>query len=143
MEIPAASIAQVQRLRDGRLVEIADDVCGTVKQLQEIDKSLRVRHSDVTGLFVLYQLLDSGEEHLVFTTPFLDQRVVDRFRKIAQPGYDYAAELDQIDRAADKPHDDRMRDKVEDAAERLAHAIRTDLKKARPGPVYVPPDLYE
>jgi hypothetical protein len=135
MEIPAASIAQVQRLRDGRLVEIADDVCGTVKQLQEIDKSLRVRHSDVTGLFVLYQLLDSGEEHLVFTTPFLDQRVVDRFRKIAQPGYDY--------RAADKQHDDRMRDKVEDAAERLAHAIRTDLKKARPGPVYVPPDLYE
>jgi hypothetical protein len=130
MEIPAASIAQVQRLRDGRLVEIADDVCGTVKQLQEIDKSLRVRHSDVTGLFVLYQLLDSGEEHLVFTTPFLDQRVVDRF-------------LPHTARAPHTPPHDRMRDKVEDAAERLAHAIRTDLKKARPGPVYVPPDLYE
>jgi hypothetical protein len=141
MQIPAASISQVQRLRDGRLVEISDDVCNVVKDLQALDPNVRVRHSDATGLFVLY-FDKEGDEQLIFTSPFLDQRVVERFRQISEPGYDYAAELDRIDNAAEREHDARMKEKVEEASERLAHAIRTDLKKAEPGKLYVPPDLY-
>lgn len=142
MEIPAASISQVMRLRDGRMAAIDDDVCGVVKQLQEINPALRVRFSEAAELFVVYQILDNGEEHLVTTTPELDGRLVKRIAEIAAPGYDYGAELDRLDKAAKKRQQDEWDEQTQEALEKLSWAIRHDLKKAKPGPMYVPPDAY-
>lgn len=142
MEIPSASISQVQRLRDGRMVSIDDDVCGVVKQLQEIDPALRVRFSEATELFVVYQKLDDDTEHLVTTTPTLDGRIVKRIQEIAAPGYDYSAELDKLDREAKKRQQDEWDEQTQEALEKLSWAIRHDLKKAKPGPTYIPPDVY-
>jgi hypothetical protein len=142
MDIPAASVSQILHLKDGRVCEIEDDVSSVVKDLQEIDRGFRVRYSEATELFVLYHVDENGVESLVRTTPVLDKRLVNRIREIAAPGYDYAGELERLDREAKKRQDDEHAEKMGDLHERLAHAIRTDLKKAEPGGVYVPPDVY-
>lgn len=132
-EIPAASMAQVVRGRGGAFVCIEDDVCSIASQLQEIDSRLRLRYSTSGGYFVVYQLLDDGSEHLVTTCVELDARLVRKIRRLTHESYDLATELDDRDRAYERDLDDRFSQRVGDAAQRLRHAMRSDL--GLPGPV--------
>lgn len=142
MEIPAASISQFVSTSRGHRVLVEDDVSNVARDLRAIDPGLRLYWSEVTGLFAVVFTDQHGNEQLVFTSPDCDQRIVNRMREIARPDYDLVGELERLDRAARQQAEHDASERMGDAHERLAHAIRQDLRKARPGPVYLPPDVY-
>lgn len=126
MELSAATLAQVRRGKDGRMVIVDDDVSNVVRDLQAIDPSLRVRFSEAAGYFAVYQ--DLGDrEHLVTTAQELDPRIVERVSELASKAYDYVAEVEQQDNAAERAKDHRLHEQVGEIGERLAHAMRKDL----------------
>jgi hypothetical protein len=137
MEIQPASIAQVRAGRNGRKVLIEDDVLHIAKRLQEIDRSLRLRWNEQGEFFVVYQVLD-GSEKLVLTARELDERIVQRVRKIAHPSYDYVAEMERMDRRAEKDADHRFHEQTGEIGERMAHALRKDLQAQNK--VFIPDD---
>lgn len=129
MEIQPATLAQVQRAADGRMVEIPDDVANVAKDLQTIDPSLRLRWSEVSGHYAVYQHFEHPngviEDHLVLTAQECDQRIVKRVERIAHSSYDFEAELAK----GAKGREDRseFRESLGDYGERLEHALRRDL----------------
>jgi hypothetical protein len=132
VEISPARLAQVQTARGGQFVEITDDVQNVAADLAAIDPGLRLRYSEAGGYFVVYhvQELPDGKrrEHLVTTAQELDQRLVQRIRAIdARTGYDYARELDRLEREAEQQRDREFSERTGPIAERLAHAVRHDL----------------
>lgn len=126
MELTAATLAQVQRARNGRLVLVEDDVCGVVKQIQEIEPTLRVRWSENSKHFAVYQVFEGERERLVTTSLELDQRLVERIRKVTQPGYNAAAEADRLDAERVRQVDYEHTQKIGELGEQLLHAIRRD-----------------
>lgn len=126
MELQPASMRQVRRQRDGRMVDIDADVGNVVAQLHELDSRLRVRFAETGGYFVVYEQLEDGKEHLVLTSQTLDARIVERVRQISSPSYDYAAELERQDAAADREADRRLHERVGPIAEEFMHAARRD-----------------
>lgn len=135
LEIQPANITQVARLGDGRLVTISDDVGGVARDLRAIDRSLRLRYSPDQRIYVVYRVCMTGDgevvEELVTTSRTCDQRIVKRIREISHPSYDYAAELDRLDAAADRRADHSFNERVGETGERLAHALRKDLGLGR------------
>lgn len=133
MEIPAsrATLAQVQRGRDGRMVEIEADVCNVAQDLRDIKPSLRLRWSEAGGYFVVYDSIELSDgsvvEHLVLTAQQLDQRIVKEVRKAAGPGYDLVAEMEADDRRIDRERAHAEAERLGNAAERLWHALRQDV----------------
>jgi hypothetical protein len=136
MEITPASLPQIQKGRRGRVVFVDHDAFDIAKRLREIDTSLRLAWNEFGEYFVVYQILrgpnDSEIEHLVTTwdpktNGAPDGRLVERVMKIAHPEYDFAAELDRIDREADKKNDYEFAQKVGPYAERLYHAMRKEM----------------
>lgn len=131
IEITPATLAQVHRTRNGHQIAIDDDVQGVARDLLAIDPSLRLHYDPHGEYYVVKQLVTERDgtvtEKLVTTALELDQRIVHRVRQIAHPSYDYAAELDRVDAAADRERDRRQAELVGPMAERLAHALRKDL----------------
>ncbi len=127
MDLPAGTLAQVRKLKDGRMVVLEDDVCNVVKDIQAIDRSLRVRWSEVSDLFVVYQDLGEGREHLVTTSQVLDQRLVERIRQVVSPDYDYAGALEAAEAEADRQHQHELDEQIGEVGERLHHAMLKDL----------------
>ncbi len=144
MRIEPATINQVITGRGGRKILVEDDVCGVAKQLKEIDDRLALEYNE-SGEYFMILLLGAGlggRPHCVTTCQELHGGVVEHIRRLANGTYDVGAEGDQIDRQADANNDWQFRENVGEISEKLAHAIRTDLKKGHPGPVYLPPDVY-
>lgn len=139
MELQAATLAQMQRARGGRYVLIEEDVGSVVAQIQEIDATLRVRYSEAGGFFVVYQVTDDGEK-LVTTAQELDGRLVQRLQEIAHPEYDYVAELEAKEDAADRARDERFSEQVGEIGERMAWAMRRDTSGIT-GHMRVPRDV--
>lgn len=130
MDVSPASIAQVRQAADGRIVTIDSDVGDIARQLHEIDAGLKLRYSEAGDCYIVYHVTErAGEtvEHLVTTAQELDARIVERIQKIARPGYDFLAEIERLDAAADRAFEARQADKIGDASERLVHAFRKDL----------------
>lgn len=131
MEVQPATLAQVKRLRDGRMIAVDDDVGGVAKDLRAIGRSLRLRYSESAEVFVVYEVHENNDgsvdEHLVTTAQECDQRLVARVRQIADEDYDYAGELDAIQKQKDRDQASHFHDQVGEIGERLAHAIRKDL----------------
>jgi hypothetical protein len=125
--------------RGGRAFLIEDDVCNVARDLQTIDPSLRLRFND-QGKYVVYQVREDGEQ-LVGIYDELDQRIVERAREYTNPAYNLADELDRVDAEREHDRDREFTEQVGDLSERLAHAVREDLRRAVPGPVYIPPDI--
>ena len=132
MEIQPASMAQVVEGRDGRRWGIDDDVGGIAKQLQEIDPKLRLQWNEKREFFMVVEVLEEGDgkstERLVFSAKECDGRIVTRMRQIASPGYDFLAEIDQMDAQAEKDRDHGFSEKIGEAGEVAAHALRKDLE---------------
>ena len=126
MDIQPADLSQVVRARDGNMVLIEDDVLDIAKQLHEIDPRLRVHWSEVSEHFAVYTS-ENEEEHLVTTCQELDQRLVNRIREIAHPSYNYGEELDRIEAKQKAESEQQFSETVGELAERLAHALRSDL----------------
>lgn len=140
-EIVPATLTQVVRGRGGSTILIEDDVCGVAQRLKEIDDSFRLRYNEQGEFFVVYQLTGDGEK-LVTTAQECDARLVERVRRVASDSYDYGAEVTKAEDEADRIKNEQFKEEVGEISERLAHAVREDLRKAIPGPVYIPPDLY-
>lgn len=139
MEINPATIDQVKRAKDGRMVQIDDDVANVARDLREIDPHLRLRYSEAGEAFIVYFKRDQDEEgdgYLVLSATECDQRIVKRVREIASEGYDYAAELDRIDREAKRKQEHAFEEKIGEQGERLAHAVGKDL--GHKPKIYVP-----
>lgn len=142
MEIPAtrANMAQVQRGRDGRMVEITADVCNVAQDLREIRPNLRVCWSDAGNYFVVYEIeeLADGQvkQSMVTTAQQLDQRLVNEVRRIASENYDLVDELDKLDRKIERDQVHAQAERVGEAAELLHHAIRQDFGST--DRIYVP-----
>lgn len=130
LEIQPASLAQVQRSDRGDLIAIDDDVHNVARDLKAIDSGLKLEFDTVEEFFVVSWLhMEDGQvkEKLVLTARDLDQRIVERVRRISLPDYDYVRELERIDREADRRADHEHREQVGPYAERLRHALRKDL----------------
>ena len=141
MEIAPASVAQIKKGRNGRMVTIADDVQGVVNALSQLDPHLRVRYSEAGGYFVVYWTADPSkaeeEDHegnttyLVTTAQDLDHRLVQRVEEVywkhRQPGYSVAKEQDEIDRKAERDNEHAFTEQRGEMYERLAYAMRRDL----------------
>lgn len=129
MDIQPASLAQVRAGRDGRRVTIVDDVGGVAADLQRIDPSLRLRWNELGEYFVVYQVMDNGDEKLVLTALELDPRIVERVEQIASPLYDYGAEVERLDAQAERDSEHRFHERVGPLGEIAAHALRKDLEE--------------
>jgi hypothetical protein len=129
IEVEPGSIAQVQRALSGRLVVIPDDVCNVARDLRAIDRRLVVEAEDDLSVYVVV-LVDGPERKLVTSAKHLDQRIVQRVQKITAEGYDFVAELEELEARADAEQAAKRRELVGDVAEKLGHAFRKDLSRA-------------
>ncbi len=125
-----ANINQVRNI-EGELVEVENDVESIAKRLHDIDPSIFLRLNKVTNAWMVMATDESGKEYIVTTTTELDYRLVDSVGqivyKVRNGHYDFAKELDKIDRAAEKARDDERKEYSGDLAEKLAHAFRQDF----------------
>jgi hypothetical protein len=124
VEIQPASLAVAQRGRNGQLVTIEEDVLNIAQQLREIDPCLSLHWNEGRGVFVVLETLENGDEKLVTVVKEVDQRLVERIRKIASADYDYVKELDMIDAAHDRKIEHDFSEKVGEAGERMYHALK-------------------
>jgi hypothetical protein len=135
MDIEPASLTQIARGRDGKVVAIDDDVSGIAQQLKEIDPQLKLRYSEAGEYFAVYH--DGPEEsYLVTTAQELDGRILQRIRKVASGRYDYVAELDALDARAERERDRAFSEQMGEAHQQLKHALQKDLG-SKPK-IYVP-----
>ncbi|HTA98670.1 MAG TPA: hypothetical protein VK730_13640 [Solirubrobacteraceae bacterium] len=123
-----ASLTQVRAGRNGKLIEIDADVMDICNRIREIDSSLGVDWNEDGNYFRVYQLVQGGEKHVVTTTRELTPEVVEEVRRIANPGYNLASELERLDDQADRDNQHAFQEKVGEGAERLRHAMRKDLQ---------------
>ena len=133
-ELEPIAIQQIYRGKNGRAVEIEDDVLDIVKQIKQVDPNLYVRWSEKGEYFVVYCRLPHeppGTGNVVLMVPELDQRVVSMIQKAAweqkQDDYSLADALDKKDDEADAKRDKEFSEQIGEYAERLAHAIRKDM----------------
>lgn len=138
IEIQPASLGQVVMGRGGRKIYIEDDVGNVARDLRDIDSSLRLMYNERSECFVVYQVtLDSEghvrSEHLVTTAQECDQRLVNRVKKITQPGYDYLKELEKAEAKSKADSEYQLAERLGDAGERLYHAVRKDTMGADTG----------
>lgn len=150
LEISPATINQIRSGRGGRVIEIQDDVACIARDLKDVHEDVRLGFNERGGYFVVYQLDREPAtgavmgEHIVTTwdpevNGELDQRLVQRVRRISQPDYSVADDLDRMDREVEREHDRRFSEQVGEKAELLAHAIRKDLGATNR--IFVPEDI--
>lgn len=149
IEIQPAALAQVHRaLHSGSRVLVGADVQNIAQDLHEIRASLRLEYDPGEDIWIVVDMVverdGSIAEKLVTTWDVekngpVDQRLVQRVREIASPGYDLAAELEKADRQAERNRAHAFRQQVGAAAERLSHALRKDLGM-KGGRAFVPGD---
>jgi hypothetical protein len=130
-EIRPASLTQVLRSQRGQRIVVDDDVQNVARDLRAIRGTLVLEFDPVEEIWIVYdrQTLEDGseQEDLVTTSLTCDQRLVQRVREVASPGYDLVAELDKVEARADRAQDEAFREQVGDAGEKLAWALRKDL----------------
>jgi hypothetical protein len=132
VDIEPGRMAQVTRaLKSGKLISVDDDVQGVANDLHEIDPHLRLSYEPHEDVWIVkYVYLTAGgevKERLVSSFQECDQRIVRRVREINRPGYDFVAELDRLDREAERRKDHEFSEKIGPHAEKLAWALRQDL----------------
>lgn len=135
----AVSLSQFKKGRDGRRLLVTEDVFDVAKGLTAIDPSLCLRWNDVGEYFVVYQRFENGDEKLVTTTHELSPALLRRVEEITHPSYDYVAEMERMDREADKAREHAFNEKVGEIGERLAHAVRKDVQAQNK--VFIPDDV--
>lgn len=134
MEIQPASVDQLAKGKNGNLILITNDVGNVAADLRRISDDLRLRYSDAGDYYVVYrEYLEDGiwKHTLVTTSTECDQRLVKRVEYINSPLYNYAEEVDKLDKAADKAREDAFSEKIGEVGEKIAWAVRKDLGEQR------------
>ena len=131
VQISPATVAQVHRSQRGARVAVTADVQNVARDLQQIRESLVLEFDPVEDFYVVLdrRVMPDGseEDHLVTTALECDQRLVNRVREISSESYDFVAELERVEAAAERDRQHAFREQVGEPAERLAHALRKDL----------------
>lgn len=141
MEIRPATITQLGKGRDGKFVQIADDVQGVANGLNAIDPHIKLRYSEAGGYFVVYWSenpalaeeddAEGNTTYLIFTAQDLDHRIVKKMERVYwecnQPGYSFADVLEKKEAADKASRRHEARERNGEMYERLAHAMRKDL----------------
>lgn len=113
--------------RDG-LVTLEDDVLSIVSQVRErYGDRIKIQWDPHSEFFVFSELCDDRTERLIFTTPELDGRALDRLMRSDSQLRGYEDPYDAAERLQDaerKAHDERVREKVKDPLERLVHEMK-------------------
>lgn len=154
MQVQPASIDQVRRLGDGRMVTITADAGGVADSIRRLDPCLRLRYSERADCWIVYRVHRHGQpcadddpertEDLVLTAQECDHRIVARLEYIdshGRGGYDYAAEIEKAALNARRRQRQEFAERIGDTAERTAHALRRDLGERYRGRAFVPRDI--
>jgi|SRR5215831_14498255 len=143
IEITPASLAHVTKGRGGSFVTIEDDVLDIAKQIQEVHPEFELQYNEEGEYFRVVQATPGYRKHTVTTALEADTRLVNRLKAlVADPEANRQSQVEN-DRRVEANQDHRFSEAVGEASERLAFAIRSELKKGRPGNVYIPPDMYQ
>lgn len=140
-----AGLAQLTRARDGRWVEVADDVAGIAAALARVDPCIRLRFSEAGEHFVVYYRPENGEdEYLIFTATELDHRIVKHMEEVYArcnaPGWSFADELERTEAVAEREKERAWRNEHGEKMERLAYAMLKDTHRDQ-NRIFVPKGL--
>ena len=143
MEIPA--IKEFYSNRDG-LVTMEDDVLSIVAQIREkYGDRIRIAWEPTTESFVLSEYCTDGTERLIFTTPELDGRVLDRLMRADSQSRTYQDPYDAAERAQDDAQreiDARYTEYIGEASAHLVHDFKKEgLEPRLPLTVAIPKDV--
>jgi hypothetical protein len=133
MELRAVKTFYTDRLG---VVELEDDVLSIVRQVREMyGDRVTVNLEPTTGEYVFIEHSDDGTEKLIFTTPELDGRALQRLIASDSQSRGYEDAYEKLEKEQDEAHralDEENLEKIRDAGERLAWA----LGDGRYGPGY-------
>lgn len=131
--------------REG-LVELEDDVLSIVRQVKELTGGQVSTHLDPdSGEYYFVEHCEDGTERLVFATPELDARALERLARAdsqRRGATDPYAEAEQEQDDFHAAIDAKNREVLYETGERVAHALRQDgAPTPMPLKVAVPRDL--
>jgi hypothetical protein len=105
------------------LVELEDDVLSIVRQVRDLyGDRIKITWEPTTEQYVLIENSEDGNERLIFTTPELDGRVLDRLIASDSRARGYKDAYDEAERDQDRAQaaeDEASMEKVRDAGEAL------------------------
>lgn len=133
-EVRPASLSQVLRGRDGRMIVIDDDVCNIVADLQRIDPRFRVSYVPDGHCYWVWLAIQDKDgrpaRHFVSSVngDAFDRRVVAMAERITHESYDVAADMERVQREAERLAAEKRRRPIEENADRLHWAMRRDLR---------------
>jgi hypothetical protein len=128
VDIERASLAQVIEGRGGQTVTITEDVGDIAARLKEIDERLVLRWNERGNYFQVIERLPDGSESLVTTRQVIGPELVEHVAKLGKRKITLAAEVEAIDKKAEREKDWRFEQEIGEIGERLAHALRKDTQ---------------
>lgn len=126
---------QVAYLPDGTRVAVEGAAVDTLRALQrgdgllgwEGDPNMQIMVDLVTGTFDVWTLDAHGEPYLAISRPYCDQRLVVDVLAADTRRRDVAGDVLARNKALEASQASSRRDEIEDATERLCHALRADI----------------
>jgi len=128
--------------REG-MVTLEDDVLSIVRQVRELyGTKITIELDTNWGCYHFVEHCDDHTDRLIFTTPELDGRALDRLLRSDSHGRMYQDPYDAAERAQDESNaavDRANSERIMQVGEQLAHALRQDGRAPRlPLPVPIP-----
>lgn len=154
MNVPAASLDQVQVGLDGHVITIDAEVSTIARDLaaiplapeEGVDKVLKLRYAEATNCFIVYEERTRSNGHLLskgLVTTWdanqgpLTHAFVDYVRGLASPRYSAEAELTRMDAQQERDRKHALIEETGPKAERLAHSLRKDTYRDQ-GRIFLP-----
>jgi len=125
-------------IESGELKVVEDDVLFIVQRVREFSPRLTVFWNEYINEFTITETDLEGTERLVFNTPCLDERVLDRLRMADQwrgrddPDHvlpadtDWLADVERKEAEAEQLKDEVMREGIREFGEEYAHYMEYD-----------------
>ena len=115
MELHAVKCFYTQR--DG-LVELEDDVLSIVRQVRDLyDNRVKVNWEPTTGHYIFVESSEDGTDRLIFTTPELDGRALDRLIASDSRARGYEDAYDKMERDQDQAQEAIDKDHMQQVAD--------------------------
>jgi len=125
------------------MVTLEDDVLSIVRQVRELyGQRVTVELDQFADVYHFVEHSDDGIDRLIFTTPELDGRALERLQRSDSHSRMYQDPYDAAEREQDENHaliDEQYKQRINEEGERLAHALRKDGQMPDfPLPVAIP-----
>lgn len=113
-----------------RLVTLDNDVLGIVSQVRDLfDSKITVHLDDVSGDYYFVEHCEDGTDRLIFSTPELDGRVIERLLQgdSRSRGYRDPYEIQEREQdAAQAAIDEEFKEQLREHGEELAFALKKE-----------------